>query len=274
MGSRLDESAWPENAAPSTADLDGCSVIDPPTWPVSTCTPRWRRRRLRRLVPELAELAAAAGFTAQQPLAGDAHHLVRAAARDRLTDAQLAEARGAALAAVAAGRHRRGARMRRPGNRRARRLGAAAWARSRRRGDRLLGRGGDHTRTGARAGGRNRGPWAGRGPLRRRSARSHTAWLHEPYTDAPGTRRHLLPRPGRDRRATCGRAPRPGLPPAFTSSAMPRSRPWLRLRARRPRGRWAEVAVARSGPRQQRPVSSTTRSKAATTAETAASPMT
>ncbi|WP_052662411.1 amidohydrolase, partial [Mycobacterium tuberculosis] len=98
-GHGWDESAWPENAAPSTADLDAvlgdCPAylarIDSHSALVSS--------GLRRLVPELA---AATGYTAQRPLTGDAHHLARAAARYLLTDVQLADARAVALQAIAA----------------------------------------------------------------------------------------------------------------------------------------------------------------------------
>ena len=54
---------------------------------------------LRRLSPGLA---GAAGFDAQGPVTGDAHHLVRAAARDRLTPQQRQQARIAALDFAAA----------------------------------------------------------------------------------------------------------------------------------------------------------------------------
>ena len=37
---------------------------------------------------------------------------------------------------------------------------------------------------------------------------SHTAWLHEPYTDAPDALRHLLPRRPTPSRRMCGHAPR------------------------------------------------------------------
>jgi len=98
-GHGWDESAWPEDTPPSTADLDAVlgeqaaylARVDVHSALAST--------GLRRLVPELP---AATGFQAQQPLAGEAHHLVRAKARDLLTAAQLAEARAAALQALAA----------------------------------------------------------------------------------------------------------------------------------------------------------------------------
>ncbi|WP_204080944.1 amidohydrolase [Mycobacterium riyadhense] len=95
-GHGWDESTWPENSPPSTADLDAVlgdrpaylARVDVHSALVST--------GLSRLVPELPPT------TPQQPLTGDAHHLARAAARDLLTDTQLAEARAAALHALAA----------------------------------------------------------------------------------------------------------------------------------------------------------------------------
>src|SRR5947209_7220823 len=98
-GHGWDESAWPEGAPPSTADLDAAlgdraaylTRVDVHSALASTV--------LRRLV---AELPAATGFSPDRPLVGDAHHLVRAVARDLLTAEQLAEARTAALQAAAA----------------------------------------------------------------------------------------------------------------------------------------------------------------------------
>ncbi len=98
-GHGWDESAWPENAAPSTADLDAVLGELPAYLARVDVHSALASTGLRRLVPELSQ---AAGFSAQQPLAGDAHHLVRAAARDLLTGPQLAEARAAALDALAA----------------------------------------------------------------------------------------------------------------------------------------------------------------------------
>ncbi len=94
-----DESGWPERVAPSTDDLDGVlgdrpaylSRVDVHSAAASTA--------LRRLAPGLAD---AAGFDPQRPLTGDAHHLVRAAARDTLTPEQRRRARLAALDAAAA----------------------------------------------------------------------------------------------------------------------------------------------------------------------------
>jgi predicted amidohydrolase YtcJ len=98
-GHGWDESGWPERAAPSTADLDNIlgdrpaylARIDVHSAAASTA--------LRRLCPGLTE---ATGFDAQRPLTGAAHHFVRAAARDRLTRAQRDEARTAALDFAAA----------------------------------------------------------------------------------------------------------------------------------------------------------------------------
>ena len=94
-----DESGWPERTAPSTADVDGCvggrpaylARVDVHSAAVSSA--------LRHLV---AFLDAAHGFAAQRPLTSDAHHLVRAAARDRLTPQQRRLARVTALDTAAA----------------------------------------------------------------------------------------------------------------------------------------------------------------------------
>jgi predicted amidohydrolase YtcJ len=94
-----DESGWPERTAPSTGDLDGVlgdrpaylARVDVHSAAVSTA--------LRRVAPGLAE---AAGFDPQRPLTSDAHHLVRAAARDMLTSQQRHHARLSALDAAAA----------------------------------------------------------------------------------------------------------------------------------------------------------------------------
>jgi predicted amidohydrolase YtcJ len=98
-GHGWDESSWPETAPPSTADLDGV-LGDRPAYLArvdvhSALASTGLRRRM-------SALSSSAGFSEQLPLVGDAHHLVRAAARDLLTDAQRAEARRAALDAAAA----------------------------------------------------------------------------------------------------------------------------------------------------------------------------
>jgi predicted amidohydrolase YtcJ len=187
-GHGWDESAWPENVAPSTADLDVVlgdrpaylARVDVHSALVST--------GLRRLVPELP---AAAGFTAQQPLAGDAHHLVRAAARDQLTAPQLAEARAAALQAVAAAGIVAVHECAGPDI-----GGLDDWLalRALDHGVEVIGYWGQAVTTPAQA----------RALLDQTGARglagdlfvdgalgSHTAWLHQPYSDAPdrtGTR--------------------------------------------------------------------------------------
>ncbi|MEO6795072.1 MAG: amidohydrolase family protein [Mycobacterium sp.] len=96
-GHGWDESGWPEGAAPDTAALDAVvgerptylSRVDVHSTLASTA--------LRRLVPGLPP-----GVGTAAALSGDAHHLVRAAARDLLTASQRAAARTAALDAAAA----------------------------------------------------------------------------------------------------------------------------------------------------------------------------
>jgi predicted amidohydrolase YtcJ len=98
-GHGWDESTWHENTPPSTADLDAVLGNRPAYLARIDVHSALASSGLRNRVPELA---AAAGFSGQQPLSGDAHHLVRAVARDLLTAGQLTEARAAALQAVAA----------------------------------------------------------------------------------------------------------------------------------------------------------------------------
>ncbi|MDI3313922.1 MAG: amidohydrolase [Mycobacterium sp.] len=98
-GHGWDESRWPENEAPSTAELDAVLGGRPAYLARVDVHSALASTGLRRLVPGLAK---AAGFSAQDPVVGDAHRLVRAAARDLLTGEQLAEAAAAALDAAAA----------------------------------------------------------------------------------------------------------------------------------------------------------------------------
>lgn len=98
-GHGWDESSWPENAPPSTAELDAVLGDRPAYLTRVDVHSALASTALRRRV---ADLPAAAGFDPQRPLVGDAHHLVRAVARDLLTPQQLAEARTAALRATAA----------------------------------------------------------------------------------------------------------------------------------------------------------------------------
>lgn len=98
-GHGWDESGWPESTAPSTDDLDGI-VGDRPVYLARVDVhSAAASTALRRLAPALTD---ASGFHPQRPLTGDAHHLVRAAARDRLTPDQRRDARLAALDAAAA----------------------------------------------------------------------------------------------------------------------------------------------------------------------------
>ena len=98
-GHGWDESTWPENAAPSTAELDAVLGGRPAYLARVDVHSALASTGLRELVPGRPS---ATGFAAQQPLVGDAHHLVRAVARDLLTEIQRADARVAALNAAAA----------------------------------------------------------------------------------------------------------------------------------------------------------------------------
>ena len=181
-GHGWDESGWPGRVAPSTDDLDGV-VGDRPAYLARVDVhSAVASTALRGLTPGLA---AANGFAAQQPVTSDAHHQVRAAARGRLTPAQRREARLAALDAAAA-------------------VGIAAvhecagpdiggiddWAevRDTDHGVEIVGYWGEHVTTAD----------AARDLIDRTGARglagdlfvdgalgSRTAWLHQPYRDAP-----------------------------------------------------------------------------------------
>jgi predicted amidohydrolase YtcJ len=98
-GHGWDETSWPENTPPSTGDLDAVLGDRPAYLARVDVHSALASTGLRRLV---AGLPAAAGFSAERPLVGDAHHLVRAVARDSLTAEQLTEARAVALEAAAA----------------------------------------------------------------------------------------------------------------------------------------------------------------------------
>lgn len=77
-----DESGWPERTPPSTADVDA-AVGDRPAYlarvDVHSAAASTALRALAAGLPD------AGGYAPQHPLTGDAHHLVRAVARDRLT---------------------------------------------------------------------------------------------------------------------------------------------------------------------------------------------
>jgi predicted amidohydrolase YtcJ len=98
-GHGWDESGWPERSAPSTADLDEVLGERPAYLARVDVHSAAASTALRRLVPVLDR---AAGHSPQRPLTADAHHLVRAAARERLTRAQRTRARTAALDHAAA----------------------------------------------------------------------------------------------------------------------------------------------------------------------------
>lgn len=91
-GHGWDESRWPERTAPSTADVDA-AVGDRPAY-------------LARIDVHSAAASTAlrrpAGLDGGTPLTADAHHVVRRAARKGLTAAQRSDARKAALDAAAA----------------------------------------------------------------------------------------------------------------------------------------------------------------------------
>ncbi|MFJ3954929.1 amidohydrolase [Streptomyces libani] len=98
LGHGWDASAWPEDRPPSRAELDAATGgrplyltrVDVHSAVVTTA--------LLDLVPGVRELA---GFRADAPLTGDAHHAVRQAAYATVTPAQRAEAQAAALARAA-----------------------------------------------------------------------------------------------------------------------------------------------------------------------------
>lgn len=181
-GHGWDESAWAGDDAPSTAELDAVlgdrpaylARVDVHSALVSTA--------LRQLVPGLP---AVAGYSEQRPLSADAHHLVRAEARRLLTWRQRAEARAAALSAAAAAgivavHECAGPEI----------GGLEDWQELRDdpHGVEVVGYWGEAVTTAAQA----------RALLDQTGARglagdlfvdgalgSHTAWLHEPYSDAP-----------------------------------------------------------------------------------------
>ncbi|WP_084298694.1 amidohydrolase [Mycobacterium genavense] len=181
-GHGWDESSWPENSPPSTAELDAVLGNRPAYLARVDVHSALASTGLRRLVPELK---AARGFTADRPLAGDAHHLVRAAACSLLTATQLEQARTAALGAAAAAgivavHECAGPEI----------GGLDDWLRLRAldHGVEVIGYWGEAVSTAAQA----------RALMERTGARglagdlfvdgalgSHTAWLHEPYADAP-----------------------------------------------------------------------------------------
>lgn len=191
-GHGWDESGWPENTVPGTDDLDRVLGDRPAYLTRIDVHSALASTALRRLVPDLP---AAAGFAAEQPLTGDAHHRVRAVARSLLSDDQLTEARVAALEALAASgvvavHECAGPQI----------GGLDDWLALRRlnTGVEVIGYWGEPVTTAS----------AARTLIAETGARglagdlfidgalgSRTAWLHEPYADAPGCTgtRHLDP---------------------------------------------------------------------------------
>jgi predicted amidohydrolase YtcJ len=97
-GHGWDETGWPDNTAPGTADLDAVLGERPAYLTRVDAHSALASTGLRQRVPDLP---AAAGYAAEGPLSGDAHHRVRAVARGLLTGDQRAAARTAALGAAA-----------------------------------------------------------------------------------------------------------------------------------------------------------------------------
>ncbi|KAA8961647.1 amidohydrolase [Mycobacterium sp.] len=98
-GHGWDESRWRDPSPPTTTELDRVLGDRPAYLARVDAHSALASTGLRR---RTAGLSAATGYAAQQPLTGDAHHRVRAVARGLLTGAQRAQARDAALAAAAA----------------------------------------------------------------------------------------------------------------------------------------------------------------------------
>jgi predicted amidohydrolase YtcJ len=181
-GHGWDESQWPESQPPATSDLDAV-VGDRPVYLTRVdAHSALASSGLRRLIPGLP----AAGGAAQRPLSGHAHHLARAAARDLLTAAQLAEARAAALDAAAAAGIVAVHECAGPDI-----GGFDDWQQLRNinHGVEVIGYWGEAVAS----------PEQARALIEHTGARglagdlfvdgalgSHTAWLHEPYQDAPG----------------------------------------------------------------------------------------
>jgi predicted amidohydrolase YtcJ len=181
-GHGWDESGWPENTVPSTDDLDGAVGNRPAYLARVDVHSAAASTALRRRAPGLAGVA---GFAAQRPLTSDAHHLVRAAARDQLTPGQRRAARLAALDAAAA--HGIAAVHECAGPEIG---GIDDWTEVRDTGHgvEIVGYWGEQVATAE----------AARDLIDRTGARglagdlfvdgalgSRTAWLHQPYTDAP-----------------------------------------------------------------------------------------
>lgn len=186
-GHGWDESGWPDGAAPDTEALDAAVGERPAYLSRIDVHSALASSGLRKRMPQRAS------GSDSGPLAGDAHHLVRAAARDLLTAGQRAAARTAALddaaaAGIVAVHECAGPDI----------GGLHDWRelQSVKHGVEVIGYWGEPVTNAARArelladtGARGLG-----GDLFvDGSLGSHTAWLHEPYADAAGCTgvRHL-----------------------------------------------------------------------------------
>ena len=98
-GHGWDESGWPERTPPSTFDVDEAVDARPAYLARVDVHSAAASTALRRLTSGLDD---GDGFSDQRPLTADAHHLVRAAARNMLTAEQRRRAQLAALDAAAA----------------------------------------------------------------------------------------------------------------------------------------------------------------------------
>ncbi|MHA7651628.1 amidohydrolase [Mycobacterium sp. ML4] len=182
LGHGWDESTWPEGSPPSTTDLDRTLGGRPAYLARVDVHSALASPGLRRLIPDLSS---AAGFDPERPLTGDAHHRVRTTARGLLTADQLGEARLAALDALAASgivavHECAGPQI----------GGLDDWLalRSLDHGVEVIGYWGEPVTTPelARALIAETGAHGLAGDLFvDGSLGSHTAWLHEPYADAP-----------------------------------------------------------------------------------------
>jgi predicted amidohydrolase YtcJ len=180
-----DETAWPRSVPPTTDELDAVVGGRPAYLARVDVHSAVASRGLRRLVPDLAS---ARGHAEQQPLTADAHHLVRAAAREMLTPTQLREARVAALdlaarSGIVAVHECAGPEI----------GGVDDWhaVRTLDHGVEVVGYWGEAVGTAeqARALREDTGARGLAGDLFVDGALgSRTAWLHEPYADAPHTR--------------------------------------------------------------------------------------
>ena len=177
-----DESGWPERTAPSTADLDRVLGGRPAYLSRVDVHSALASTGLRQRAPGLAD---AAGYTDRGPLTADAHHRVRAAARDLLSTAQRRQAQRAALDlaarnGIAAVHECAGPEI----------GGLDDWAdlRGTEHGVQVVGYWGEAVRTAGQARDllAHTGAHGLAGDLFVDGALgSHTAWLHRPYTDAP-----------------------------------------------------------------------------------------